>query len=73
MNKMIERFHINIAVYKSTSAESVQKKKKLQGYDHLSRSGVFRYLWMNTEIKAMHKSYLMDNYPQLKGNACLYT
>lgn len=72
MNKMIERFHIDIAVYKSTSAESVQKKKQLQGYDHLSRSGVFRFLWMNTEITAMHKAYLIDN-SSTKGNACLYT
>lgn len=66
MNKIIERFHIDIAVYKSTSAESVQKKKELQGYDHLSRSGVFHFLWMNTEITVMHKAYLMDHYPQLK-------
>ncbi len=66
MNKIIERFHIDIAVYRSISAESVQKKKKLQGYDHLSRNEVFRFLWMNTEIAAMHKAYLMDNYPQLK-------
>lgn len=66
MNKIIERFHIDIAVYKSTSAESVQKKKELQGYEHLSRNGVFRFLWMNTEITTTHKAYLMDNYPQLK-------
>ncbi len=65
MNKIIERLHIDVAVYKSTSAESVQKKKQLQGYDHLSKSGVFRFLWMNTEITAKHKAYLMDNYPQL--------
>lgn len=66
MNKIIERFDIDIAVYKSTSAEAVQKKKELQGYDHLSRSGVFHFLWMNTEITIMHKAYLMDHYPQLK-------
>ncbi|WP_343084679.1 hypothetical protein [Blautia producta] len=66
MNKIIERFHIDIAVYKSTSAESVQKKKKLQGYDHLSGSGVSRFLWMNTEITAKNKAYLVANYPQLK-------
>lgn len=66
MNKIIERFHIDTAVYKSTSAESIQKKKELQRYDHLSRSEVFRFLWMNTEITAMHKAYLMDHYHQLK-------
>lgn len=31
MNKMIERFHIDIAVYKSASAESVQKKRNSRG------------------------------------------
>lgn len=65
MNKIIERFHINISVNKSATAESIQKKKELQKYDHLSRSGVFRFLWMNTEITAAHKAYLMDSFPQL--------
>lgn len=73
MNKLIKRFHIDIAVYKSTSAESVRKKKQLQGYDHLSRSGVFRFLWMNTEITAKHKANIIDNYPPYKENACLHT
>ena len=27
---------------------------------------MFCFLWMNTEITAMHKAYLMTNYPQLK-------
>lgn len=38
MNKIIERFHIDIAVYKSSSSDAIQKKKKLQKYDHLSRN-----------------------------------
>ena len=29
MNKIIERFHIDIAVYKSSSPDVIQKKKKL--------------------------------------------
>ncbi len=66
MNKIIERFHIDIAVYKSASAESFQKKKKLQEYDYLSRSGVFRFLWMNMEITVKHKVYLMENYSELR-------
>lgn len=65
MNKIIERFQIDIAVYKSSRVESIQKKKELQKYDHLSRGGVFRFLWMNAEITTTHKSYLMDSYPQL--------
>ena len=30
MNKIIERLHIDIAVYKSTSTESIRKKRELQ-------------------------------------------
>ena len=50
MNKIIKRFHMDIAVYRSSSSEAIQKKKNLQKYDHISRSGVFRFLWMNAEI-----------------------
>lgn len=37
MNKIIKRFRIDIAVYKSSTAESIQKKKELLKYDHLSK------------------------------------
>ncbi|RHB40479.1 hypothetical protein DW886_21485 [Enterocloster aldenensis] len=66
MNKIIERLHIEIAVYKSASTEFIRKKKELQMYDNLSRGGVFRFLWMDTEITTAHKAYLMEHYPQLK-------
>lgn len=66
MNKIIERFHIDIAVYRSSSSDAIQKKKKLQKYDHISRNGIFHFLWMNHEITDCHKSYLMDAYPQLR-------
>ena len=65
MNKIIKRFQLDIAVYKSSTAEAIQKKRKLQKYDHLSRRGVFRFLWMNAEITSAHKAYLMDHYSQL--------
>ena len=55
MNKIIERFHIDIAVYRSSSSDAIQKKKKPQKYDHISRNGSFRFLWMNHEITDRHK------------------
>ena len=58
MNKIIERFHIDIAVYKSSSSDAIQKKKKLQKYDHLSRNGIFRFLWMNQT--SVYKGYKQD-------------
>lgn len=66
MNKIIEGFHIDIAVYRSSSSDVVQKKKKLQKYDHISRNSIFRFLWMNHKITDRHKAYLMDTYPQLR-------
>lgn len=66
MNKIVERFHIDIAIYRSSSSDAIQKKKRLQQYDHISRAGIFRFLWMNQEITDNHKSYLLDTYPQLR-------
>lgn len=66
MNKIIKRFNIEVAVYRSMSAEAIHKRKQLQKYDHLSRSGIFRYLWMNVEITQSHKSYLMETYPPIR-------
>ena len=57
---------MDIAVYKSSSPDAIQKKKKLQRYDHISRAGIFRFLWMNLEITDHHKSYLLDTYPQIR-------
>lgn len=44
MNKIIARFHIDIAVYRNPSPNVIHKKRNLQKYDHLSRNGIFRYL-----------------------------
>ena len=66
MNKIIERFNIDVAVYKSSSPDAIKSKRKLQKYDHISRSGIFRHLWMNLELTGAHKDYLMDTYPQLR-------
>ena len=64
MNKIIKREHIDIAVYKSSSAEVIQKRKKLQQYDHISRAGIFRFLWMNSDLSKAHCTYIMEHYPK---------
>lgn len=66
MNKVKRRFGIEVSTYKSTSPEAVQRKKALEKYDHLSRTGIFRFLWMSREITAYHKQYLFKTYPKLK-------
>ena len=66
MNKIIKREHIDIAVYKSSSAEVIQKRKKLQQYDHVSRAGIFRFLWMNSDLSKAHCTYIMEHYPKIR-------
>lgn len=43
MNKLIESFEIDIAVYKSSTAEAIQQNKGLKKYDHISRSRIFLF------------------------------
>lgn len=58
-----QRFDIDVTVYRSSSSDAIQKKKKLQKYDHISTNGIFRFPWMNLEITDSHKLYLMDAHP----------
>ena len=67
MNKIIKIHQIDIAVYRSSTAESIQKKKEIQKYDHITRSGIFRFLWGGGMIlSAVHNEYLMKTYTQLR-------
>ncbi|CUO77227.1 Transposase and inactivated derivatives [[Eubacterium] contortum] len=66
MNKIIKREHIDIAVYKSSSAEVIQKREKLQQYDHISRAGIFRLLWMNSDLSKANCTYIMEHYPKIR-------
>ena len=66
MNKIIKREHIDIAVYKSSSAEVIQKRKKLQQYDHISRAGILRFLWVNFDLSKAHCTYIMEHYPKIR-------
>ncbi len=66
MNKIIERFQIDVSIYKSSSPEIIQNKKALQKYDHLSRNDIFRYLWMGVELNANHEAYILQKYPKFR-------
>lgn len=66
MNKVIKRQHIDIAVYKSSSKDTIQKRKALQKYEHISRTGLFRFLWMDAELTETHRVYIMEHYPQIR-------
>ena len=51
---------------KVLSPEALQNKKALQKYDHLSRNGIFRYLWMGMELRENLKAYILQKYPKLR-------
>lgn len=65
MNKIVKRLHLEIAVYKSSTPESMQKKKVLGKYDHLTRNEIIRFLWLNAELTETHKKYVIEKYPQI--------
>ena len=72
MNKIIKSHQIGITIYRSSTVEAIQKKKELQKYDHITRSGIFCFLWRGMKLSAAHKEYLMNTYPQLRElRACI--
>ena len=72
MNKLISHYGIEISVYKSTSAEAIQRRRQIQEYDYVTRSALFKLLWMNTELSSNHKEYIFNKYPQLyELNTCV--
>ena len=72
MNKIVRHYGIDISIGKSISADAIQKGKNLQNYDYLTRSALFKSLWMNIELLPTHKQYLFNKYPQLyELNICI--
>ena len=65
MNKVVDFYNIDISIYKSTSAEAIKRRNELQKYDYLTRSEIFKFLWMHNEIPQTHKEYAFSKYPQL--------
>jgi predicted transcriptional regulator len=65
MNKLIAHYGIEFSVYRSTSADAIQKRKRIEEYDYITRTALFRFLWMNAELPPDHKEYIFNNHPQL--------
>ncbi len=38
--------------------------------DYITREGVFRYMWMNTELSDNHKEYIYEKYPNIWKLQC---
>lgn len=58
--------------YKRTMAEGLKYKTGSIGKnkDYITREGVFRHMWMNTELTDEHKSYIYNNYPGMYELHC---
>ena len=72
MNKLIAHYDIEVSVYKSTSAEAIQRRKQIQKYEYITRAEMLKVLWMNTELSSKNKEYVFNKYPQLyELNICV--
>ena len=72
MNKLIAHYGIEISIYKSTSADAIQRRKRIEEYDYITRTALFKSLWMNIELPSDHKEYAFNKYPKLyELNSCV--
>lgn len=53
--------------YVRTMTEGLKYKtgSKGENMDYITREGVFRHMWMNTELAEEHKKYIYDKYPHI--------
>jgi len=65
MNKLVTHYGLEISMYKSSSEEAIQKRKSIERFDYITRAGLFKFLWMNSELSPEHKDYVFKKYPQI--------
>ena len=58
--------------YVRTMTECLKYKTGSTGKekDYITREGVFRHMWMNTELTDDHKKYIYDKYPTIRELHC---
>lgn len=66
MNAIIKRDHIEIAVYRSSSTEKIQKRKAMQKYECISRTEIMNILWNNCNFSIRINDYIMEHYPVIR-------
>jgi predicted transcriptional regulator len=64
MNKLIAYYGIEISVYWSTSADAIQRRKQILQYDYITRTELFKFLWMNADLEPEHREYIFKKHPQ---------
>jgi len=65
MNRLIEYYGIKVSIYKSTSVEAKQKQKRILEYEYITRTDVFKFMWMNADLSYEHKEHVFSKYPLL--------
>jgi len=65
MNKLVAHYGIEIAIYRSSSTDAIQKRKQIEEYDYVTRSDMFNFLWMNKPLSPNHREYIFSINPQI--------
>ena len=65
MNKLIAHYGIEISIYKSSSPDVIHKRKQMQEYDYVTRTDIFKFLWMNKPLSPEHREYIYNINPQI--------
>jgi len=64
MNKLVAYYGLEISIFKSISADEIQKRKRIQEYDYVTRTELFKFLWMDAELPPEYKVYIFGKHPQ---------
>lgn len=63
-----ENRYFEVQPYIQTMTEALKYRTGSIGKekDYITREGIFRYMWMNTELTVAHKNFIYDQYPAVQ-------
>jgi predicted transcriptional regulator len=65
MNKLVAHYSIEVAIFRSSSPDAMQKRKQIEEYDYVTRTDMFSFLWMNKPLSPGHRDYIYSMNPQI--------
>lgn len=67
-----ENRYFEVQPYIRTMTEALKYRTGSIGKekDYITREGIFRYMWMNTELTVAHKNFIYDQYPAVQELHC---
>lgn len=63
--KLNEQFAPQPYIRTMTEALKYNSGSRGKDKDYITREGIFRYMWMNTELTEEHKNYILSQYPRI--------